>query len=296
VHRFNTVVKAGLMLKSTLIPTTAALFAALASAQSTTRPKYLEHAVIYHNGSLATVTANFPLPLLQAISGVREDYGWQVNWEEAPCYSRFDIVDDTGPRWRAKHPDEKGVTRRAGGLFSTSFPEPTGRAGAAESDILSKLVQDYNATDNPGKYALRTIADGQFTVVGIQVRDEAGALQAVHPLLDTPVSIEEKTRSVHDTVNAILAALSASAGKNVAMISEPNNLFRDTQVTLGGHNVEARQLLRQALDSAHRPLLYSLGFDPDYNSGTYLLNVLVAAKAESDELGRRKLVPTDQLR
>ena len=271
------------------------LFSPLASAQSTTRPKYLDHAVIQHSGSAATVTANFPVPLFQAISAIREEYGWQVNWEEAPCYSRFDVVDDTGPRWRAAHPDAKGVTRRAGGLFASTFPEPTGAPGATEGDVLAKVIQDYNATDNPGKYALRTSADGQFTVVGIEVRDETGALQQVRPMLDTLLTVEKRIRNAHDSVNAVLGALSAATSKNAIMISEPNNLFRDTQVTVGGQNAEARQLLRQVFDGTHRPMQYDLGFDPD-KSGVYILNVSFAAKAEDDGSGRRRLVPVDRHR
>jgi hypothetical protein len=283
------------MLKSAFTLTALTLFSALVSAQSTTRPKYLDHAAIQHSGQEVTVTANFPVPLFQAISGTREEYGWQVNWEEAPCYSHSDVVDDTGPKWRAAHPDAKGVTRRAGGLFTSTFAEPTGALGATEGDVLAKVIRDYNATDSPGKYALRTSPDGQFAVVGTEVRDENGALQEVRPILDTPVTIEKQMRNVHDTVNAILVALSIAAGKNMIMITEPNNLFRDAQVAVGGHNVEARQLLRQALEGTHRPLQYDLGFDPD-KSGVYILNVSVATKAEGDEAGRRRLVPIDRQR
>ncbi len=209
--------------------------------------------------------------------------------------SHFDVVDDTGPRWRAAHPGAKGVTRRAGGIFTSTFPEPTGTRGATEGDVLAKVIEDYNATDNPGKYVLRTSADGQFTVVGTEVRDETGALQEVRPILCTRVTIQKQGRNVYDTATAILSALSAAAGKDAIMISVPNNLFSDAQVTVGGDDVEARQLLRQALDGTHRPLQYDLGFDPD-NSGVYILNVSVATKAESSEAGGRRLVPIDRQR
>jgi hypothetical protein len=79
----------------------------------------------------------------------------------------------------------------------------------------------------------------------------------------------------------------------VIMMSIPNNLFRDTQISLGGHNVEARQLLREAFDGTHRPLQYDIGFDPD-NSPVYILNVSVTAKTEADKVGRRRLVPIDR--
>ncbi len=296
MHGYDTMVKAGLMLKNVLALTIVAMFTTPALAQSTSHPEFFDHAVLQHGGPAATVTANFPVPLIQAISAIREEYGWRIDWEEAPCYSRFDVVDDTGPKWRAAHPDAKGVTRRAGGLFASTFPEPAGASTAGESDALAKVIGDYNSTDNPGKYSLRLGADGQFAVVGTRVRDETGALREVRPLLDTPLTIEKKARSAYDTVSAILLALSWAAGKNVIVMSVPNNLFRDAEVTVGGNKVAARRLLREALDSTHRPLLYNFGFDPDYNSGTYILNVLVAVKAEDGELGGRRLVPIDRHR
>jgi hypothetical protein len=282
------------MLKSSSALLMLTLLTALVLAQPATSPKFLDHAAIQHSGPVATVTANHPVPLFQAVSGIREEYGWQIDWEAAPTYSHFDVVDDTGPRWRAAHPDAKGVTRPAGGLFISTFPEPTDTSAATKALVLTKVIQDYNATDNPGKYVLRSVADGQFTVVGIEVRDDTGTLREAHPILDTPVTIEKKTRSVYEAVWAILGALSVAAGKNVIIMSAPNNEFSNTQVTMGGRNIEARQLLREALDSTHRPLLYTLGFDPDYKSGTYILNVLVAAKAEGDEVGGRRLIPIDR--
>jgi hypothetical protein len=112
------------MLRGVSIMVALTLVAAAVSAQSTTRPKYLDHAVIQHSGSTATVTADFPVPIFQAISGMREEYGWRLDWEGAPCYCRFDVVDDTGPKWRAAHPDAKGVARPTGGLLNRCTGQP----------------------------------------------------------------------------------------------------------------------------------------------------------------------------
>jgi hypothetical protein len=94
-------------------------------------------------------------------------------------------------------------------------------------------------------------------------------------------------------LDAILQALSSASGKHVTLMSLPNNLFRDTQVTLEGHNVTARQLLQDLFHYIPRPLQYDLGFDPDHSS-VYILNVSVTAKSELDQDGRRLLVPIDR--
>jgi len=271
------------------------LLAGLASAQSATRPTYMERALIRHSGSIATVTASYPTPLFQAIDAVRQEYGWVVNWEEAPCYSRFDVVDDTSPRWRASHPDTEGVTRKAGGLFASTFPEPKAGGAAAEEQTLGKVIEDYNASENPGRYVLRAAPGEEFTAVGTEVRDDAGALQKVIPILDTPLSVDAQRRSAADALDAILHALSSASGKRVILMSLPNNLFRDTQVALGGHNVTARELLQDLFRDIGRPLQYDLGFDPDHSS-VYILNVSVAARVDSDDASGRLLVPIDRRR
>jgi hypothetical protein len=269
------------------------LLAGLASAQSTSGPKYLDRAMIQHRDSTATVTANYPTPLFQAVDGIRQEYGWQVNWEEAPCYSHFDVVDDTSPRWRAAHPNAEGVTRRGGGPLASTFPEPKTGELATEEETLRQVIADYNATENPGKYVLRAGPGRQFTVVGTEVKDDSGTLEKVIPILDMPISVNTQPRSATDALDAILQALSSASGKHVTLMSLPNNLFRDTQVALEGHNVTARQLLQDLFHYIPRPLQYDLGFDPDHSS-VYILNVSVTAKSELDQDGRRLLVPIDR--
>lgn len=198
------------MPKNMRILTALALSCGLISAQSAARPKFFDRARIQHSESGVTVTANDSIPLFQALYALRLEYGWQINWEEAPYFSQFDLVDDTGPKWRAAHPDAKGVTRPAGGLFTATFSEPKPSDPDAERRVLARLVEEYNATANPGRYVLRVDPDGQLTVVGTEVKDATGALQETSPILDTPLTIAKAKRSVNDTIDSILAALQSA--------------------------------------------------------------------------------------
>jgi len=283
------------MRKSDFVLLVLACVPGLLSAQSTTRPAYRDRALIQHANSSVTVTANAPLPLFQAISAIREAYGWQVSWEQAAGYSPFDVVDDTGPRWRASHPNAKGVTRPAGGLFTSTWPEVRDLSVTSlKADVLAKLIQDYNSTDNPGRHTLRTDPDGQLAVVGTQVKDENGAFRQTTPLLDTPLSVEMQKRTVYDTVRTVLAALSAATGNRIIIMSVPTNLFRATEVEVGGNRVPARELLMEALSGTHRPLQYDFGYDPD--APVYILNVSMALTEQQDALGQRRPVPIDRSR
>lgn len=263
-------------------------------AQSTIRPEYFDHARILHSGSVVTVTANDSTPLFQALDAVRLEYGWQISWEEAPCFSHFDLVDATAPKWRAAHPGEKGATRSAGGLFTGTFAEPKEASDSGAKRLaLAKMIEEYNATENPGRYVLLVDSDGQLTIVGTRVRNETGALQEISPLLDTPLTLAKVPRTVYDTIKSILGALQSATGKEVIFGAASSSLFRTTQATIGGERVPARELLKRALASTNRPIQYDLSFNPDVP--VYILNLSPAMRQEDDGLGGRRLAPVDQL-
>jgi hypothetical protein len=280
------------MLKSANVTMTVALLCGVFSGQSTTRPSFFDHARLQHDNSLVTVTAYDSLPLFQAIYAVRLEYGWAVNWESAPGYSHLDLVDDTGPKWRAAHPHAKGVTRPAGGLFIAMLPEPKESDPDSQRLVLARLIEQYNATDNPGRYALLSDAYGHFTVVGTKVRDETGALQKVAPLLDTLLILPKATRDVDATIESILTALQSASGKKVIFGSASRSLFRTTQVTMGGEEAPARELLQEALAGTKQAVEYDLFFNAD--APVYILNVSPQLREEGDGLGGRKLVPVDR--
>jgi hypothetical protein len=269
------------------------LLSLLTSAQSTGRAQFSPHARVQHGDAGVTVTANDSVPLLQAISELRLEYGWRISWESAPGYSHFDVVDDTDPGWRAAHPGEKGVTRPAGGLFKGTFPEPKDALdSAAEREALARLIDEYNTTDNPGKYVLRVDPDGQITIIGTRIRDETGALQTITPLLDTPVALASAPRSVDETIRSILGALQSATGKKVIFATASSSLFMTTQVTMGGDRIAARELLKQAFASTRRTLQYDLCFNPDVP--VYVLSPSLAMRIEDDGRGGRELVPVDR--
>jgi hypothetical protein len=160
---------------------------------------------------------------------------------------------------------------------------------ASELLALTKLIQEYNTTDNPGKYVLRADSGGQFAVVGTAVRDETGAIQEITPLLDTPVNLVKAPHSVYDTIKSILGALQYATGKQVLLATASSSLLRMTQATVGGEAIPARDLLKQALASTKQPILYDLFFNPDVP--IYILNLSPTMQEADDGLARRKLTP-----
>lgn len=130
-------------------------------------------------------------------------------------------------------------------------------------------------------------------MIGTRVRDETGALQERQPLLDTQITLNKAPRNVYDTIQSILSAIQAATGKKVLFMVASSRLFINTQVTMGGEKIPARELLKQALASTKRPLQYDLCLNSDMP--VYLLNVSLTMRAEPNGLGGQKLLPVDRM-
>jgi hypothetical protein len=261
-------------------------------AQAPTKPSFKSAAVVEHNGNTGTLTANFPRPLAQAVEAISQEYGWTVDYEDPPYHSQFDLVDDTDPTWRANHPNAKGVVRVSGGLFRSSFPEPS--SGNTEEQVLEKLVADYNSSGNPGKFAVREETDGRYAVIGVSRRDESGKDEPVNALLDTPITIPVQQRDAKTTLQLIVDTLAATSGVKVKLgtIGLSSNPLQEAMLTIGGANVPARTLLLQALDDVSRTsphfggiFVWNFLFDADTNA--YWLRPRSATKTETDINGRQ---------
>jgi hypothetical protein len=264
-------------------------------AQSPAKPSFMDAAVLQHNGTAGTLTANDPRPLRQAVDAISQEYGWIIDFEDPHYLSKFDLVDATDPAWRASHPKEKGATRISGGPFHSSFPEPSSiTSGDAEEQILEKLVADYNSSGNPGKFAVRKEADARYAIIGMSRKDETGKDETVNALLDTLISIPVQQREAAATLQLIVDTLSATSGVNIKLgtIGLSSDPLQEAQLAIGGVNVPARTLLLQALDgvsstSPHFRGIFVWNFLFDADTNAYWLRLRTATKTVTDANGRQ---------
>ncbi len=259
------------------------------------RRSFMDRGIVQHRGNSATALANDPRPLLQAVTAVSEEYGWVVDFEDPPYESDADLVDDTAPQWRARHPGEKGVRIVAGGSFQSNYAEKpnTATSSVEEQLVLNKIVSDYNASGNPGKFVVRKQSDGSYAVLGNSVKDDKGNDMSVSSILDTPISITSGRRDALTTIELVLDTLSSNSGVKVLLGTMPINVLIQSQVTIGGENISARNLLLQTLTGTKRTTVWQLLYDAD--SQTYYLSVLFAQIAQYDNSGKRTTVPIDRL-
>jgi hypothetical protein len=262
-------------------------------ARQARQSRYMENAEVRHVADSITVTANDSRPLAQAVTALSEEFGWSIDFEDPPYYSKYDLVDDTAPQWRAAHPNTKGVTVIAGDTFQTQFAKtPSVETSHADAErVLDGVVSDYNASGNPGRFTVRNEGDGRFAIVGTYVKDENGKDQTISPILDTPISIQAETRDANTTIQTILNALTVKSRTEVALFMVPRNALAQSQVTVGGENIPARVLLLQTLSAVNMKLYWRLYYDHDVN--TYGFSLLPLVKASFDASGKRTTVSVE---
>lgn len=250
-----------------------------------------ERSVAHHSGS-ATVSVNDPRPLAQAVIAIRQEYGWQVDYEDPPWLSNSDLRGISPPAWLAAHPGMRGAVVPAGGAFQSTYPESPDMWSSASEElaVLEKIVSDYNASGNPGRFVVRAQEDGSYAVIGISSEGVNGGQVAVRPYLDTVVSIPRATRSADNTVGLILSAVSAKTG----IVGRQGGMgtFRlmdRSMITVGGNDEPARDLLMQVSHAMGLKMVWGLWYLPDLQK--YALRFHPVALAVPGPFGRRRLVP-----
>lgn len=222
---------------------------------------YLTRAMFSQSASSIRVTANSPRPLPQILDALQQKYGWAVDYEDPQYVSKLDLIEAHTPS-RSLLP--------SGGSFSVEFP-----AGAPlVENTLRLLVDSYNQSKNPGRFELRKTAQGGYAVVGTAAYDEKGKILQRLPLLDSPITVPAKERTITDTIALICQEAGAVSQSPVNIGVAPTGFLDHASVTVGGNNVRARDLLLQTLMATHRSLYWRLLFDP--NSKSYYLDIHAA--------------------
>jgi hypothetical protein len=220
-------------------------------------------------------------PLFQAVEALRDEYSWVVDYED-PIYSGSELVDDTSPDWRRLHPTSKGVTRPVGGSFVTSFDGGDAAAmqtSAGEERVLRSVVGDYNASGRSERFEVRRSASGRLAVVGLPKPASTGQ-QAPQSIMDTPMSLELKSRSGLD---AIFAALSVQSGRKVMYFGYGNDPLSRIGTMFGGQNIPARDLLGKVAGFTRYCISFNTLYDADLD--LYGISVSTTTRASVDASG-----------
>jgi len=224
--------------------------------QSAQAQPYLKEASVSESAGTIRIVANSPRPLEQVLDALQKKYGWVVNYEDPQFISKLDVVATQTSGDRAA---KSNVLPRmpGGGAFSVDFSADA----PEEGKILQLVVDAYNQSDNPGRFVLRSGKEGAFFVVGEQAHDARGQISQQRSVFDTPITLVRQDRMASDTVSLICKKIATLRGVAVTLAITPRKVMY-AQVTVGGTNVPARDLLLQTLTSTRQKLYWRLLFDP----------------------------------
>ena len=257
------------------------------------RPPHDRADITHVGGGTVEFAANNPRPLAETVLALSEEYGWQVDYEDPVYDPGTEIADSADPAWRTSHPDEAKIVLPNGGSFRVKIAEPTGSdREVSESRALHTVVAAYNQTASPGRFFLESEPGGRIAVVGVSKSVGLAPEGKNDAFLSTKISLPVSSRTLGDTINAILGAATEKCKVPAQVATGPSpRVMAGDIVTVGGDEITARELLRQSLDQTGRTWLWSMLYEPTY--GEYYLNIFGVVAAVVDSNGRRHLESVD---
>lgn len=247
-------------------------------SQQISQRQYTETVIEHKKSGEMVIKVNNSRTLYEVVSALNDEYGWTVDYEDPPYIIESSLIDVTDPKWRAQHPDAPGFKIPAGGAFQFEYDEKEALSSSAgEAALLKKLVSEYNQTNNPGTFVIRSDENNRFSIIGITDGKNTEQISHFVPILDTLISIPIAPRSADETVDLILNELSAKSGTALGQFGVASNLLIQSKVLVGGDNVPARTVLLQTLNATNRTVVWSLLFDATGNT-VYALNTRLAER------------------
>jgi hypothetical protein len=235
-------------------------FASSYGQSAASRPN--PHAILTaHDNHTIELSVTGAWPVLQMLSRLRREYGWVIDSEQLPQPNSILETRANGivsPRMRT---------------IDITITQPTNGSALEERAILEELAAKFSVAANE-KYVVVANGPKRFDFVQIY--------QGSTPLLNTVISIKPQSRTIDQTIQAILEALSAATGKAIIRGGMADNVLLNTAVTVGGY-LPARLLLQRALDASPIYKVWLLGYEPQDKS--YAISIETAVKVVQDASG-----------
>ena len=138
-----------------------------------------------------------------------------------------------------------------------------------QQTVLNTVVEAYNQSGDSGQFEVRKQQGGNFAVVGIGISSSEQAV-AQKPVLDTSITLPDEPHSLEAIV--LLLCREVSDATHVTITTDPPQIqIAEKQVSIGGTNQPARDLLAHTLAATGQHLYWQLLFDDA--SRTYRLKI-----------------------
>ena len=227
-------------------------------SQSARATSQIKRPLIYQIGNVVRIYAEGERPLLRALDALQEKYGWTVDYED-PRYPVDAAVATNPASLPRRHANAANFRREAFTVEFNSGSTPDSRPD--ENTVLTIVVDAYNDSNGAAQFELRKNPDKaqarRYAVVGIGIGkadDKQGTSQ--QPILDLPLTLPIKRRSAEQTIDLICQLVSEHSKVPVTTSGIADSLRWLGEVTIGGVEVPAQNLLESTLQSTgNRPSL-----------------------------------------
>jgi len=192
---------------------------------------------IERDGTRATVVAGgWGVALRWAVEALNKEYKWTVDYEQPVFNGAPDLCSLNS-----------GSLQLDFTSFRASYLETRERmvSSADQERVLRKVVEAYNHSGNPGRFAVLKESLGHYAVVGMYVANDEGKLQKTSRLLGARVSIPRQRRNASETVQLVLADLFEQGAMAANGVSAAQ--LQGAGRASGRENAPAWKLLRRSL-------------------------------------------------
>jgi hypothetical protein len=222
-------------------------------------------------------------PLGKFAARLVRQLGYLVTYEEAP-YDERELRTDVyqnGTRYRS--PAWKSMTFNVRPWSDGATVEPNAESkpeGPQAEEIVSRLVREYNASGNPGRFSV--VVNGDYIHIIQTERSVNGKLEPFDPILKAKIIMSTETRLCDDVMREFLFQLAVVRGAHVVQGMVSANALLRCYCTISGTDLTAREVLLQMLrqmgdnGTGNQPTRFAYSLMHDANGDIYFLSTVPA--------------------
>ncbi|MBI1954807.1 MAG: hypothetical protein HYS38_00265 [Acidobacteria bacterium] len=181
------------------------------------------------------ITVDDVSPMDATIAKIEELSGIPINYEDMPLYYASDLYDAAATMSR--------TPRRWHFSVSIAVDAVTGTLNdfQAVKAALTAVVSAYNSSNLPGNFEVESY-NGVFFVKPVQYRDATGATKPMTPVMSTPITLPQESRSRNQVLQLILDQLAKKTGFD---IHGPASVIQnmDNELTFGADGEPASHVM-----------------------------------------------------
>jgi hypothetical protein len=237
----------------------------------------LHHRAAWADSDSANTTQLTVSGMAAAVDALVARYGYVITLEEPklPFSGDFEDMKSTDRNDLDRYPSGKApktlVPRQTS--FSLDVPVSFTVSSGDVAAVLQQLIQLQAQSGHGAHYRVDQVGN-VFNVIPTEARDHNGNWSVTNSIFDTPISLQQKSRSVLDTVNEICSAVGSTEHIPVKVLMAPTMMLANSTSTVGANAEPARSVLTRALTGLNAPLTWRATYFRQMHS--YLLVILVA--------------------